>query len=88
MNNSVAIAEFDSEEQVLSRVRHPNIIRLLGSGTTPRKFLVLELLSKGSLSQKLGLRSDLSAQAYRPHFTFLEALRIGNVFTNMCTLYV
>jgi serine/threonine protein kinase len=30
VHSKVAVAEFDAEEQVLCRVRHPNIIRLLG----------------------------------------------------------
>lgn len=54
----VAIAEFETEENVLSRVRHPHIIRLLGAGRSPRKFLVLELLSGGTLAHTLGLRFD------------------------------
>lgn len=32
VQSSVAVAEFDTEEHVLSRLRHPNIVRLLGSG--------------------------------------------------------
>ena len=41
---------------MLSRVRHPHIVRLLGSGSIPRKYLVLEYLSGGTLSHTLGVR--------------------------------
>jgi serine/threonine protein kinase len=59
---------------VLSRIRHPNIVRFLGSGKSPRKFLVLELLSGGSLSHALGLRSDSRNQTWERRFSFLETL--------------
>lgn len=59
---------------MLSRVRHPNIVRFLGSGKVPRKFLVLELLSGGSLSHALGLRADSRNQTWEKRFTFLETL--------------
>lgn len=53
---------------------------LTGSGSDPRKFLVLELLSQGSLAHRLGLRNDVtsssSAQGPRPpKFSLLEALQ-------------
>lgn len=55
-SSAVAVSEFEIEENVLSRIAHPNIIRLLGSGNVPRKFLILECLNGGSLSHVLGLR--------------------------------
>jgi hypothetical protein len=54
LTSAVAVAEFETEENVLLRTKHPNIVRLLGSGNIPRKFLVLELLSGGSLAHSLG----------------------------------
>lgn len=57
VSSAVAVSEFDMEEQILSRVSHPNIIKLFGSGTVPRKFLVLEILQGGSLAHVLGLRA-------------------------------
>jgi uncharacterized membrane protein (DUF485 family) len=54
--SAVAVAEFETEENVLLRTKHPNIVRLLASGNNPRKFLVLELLSGGSLAHSLGER--------------------------------
>ena len=62
---------------VLSRVRHPHIIRFFGSGRVPRKFLVLELLSGGSLSHSLGLRADSQNQTWVKRYTFLETLQLA-----------
>jgi len=56
VSSPVAVSEFDMEEQILSRIAHPNIIKLLGSGTVPRKFLILECLQGGTLAHILGLR--------------------------------
>ena len=58
--SAVAISEFDMEEQLLSNMTHPNIVQLLGSGKYPRKFLVLELLEGGTLSQALVGSSAIS----------------------------
>ena len=38
---------------MLSRVSHPNIIKVIGSGESPRKFIVLEYLSGGTLKRLL-----------------------------------
>jgi len=45
--------EFDIERRILSRVSHPNIIKIIGSGELPRMFLVLEYLSGGTLKRLL-----------------------------------
>lgn len=45
--------ELTKEINILSRLQHPNIIKLLGSGHEPRHFAVLEFLGGGTLSQKL-----------------------------------
>ena len=57
VTSPMAIAEFETEAHILSRIEHPNIIKLLGSGYHPRRFLILELLDGGTLSHSLGLRS-------------------------------
>lgn len=77
ITSPVAVAEFEIEENILSRIRHPNIVRLLGSGTSPRKFLVLELLSGGSLSHSLGLRPDTNNQVWMKKFSFVETLKVA-----------
>ena len=38
------------EEHILTHMRHPNIVRLLGSGKSPRRFIVLEYLKGGTLA--------------------------------------
>ena len=78
ITSAVAVAEFDIEERVLSRVRHPHIVRLLGSGTQPRKYLVLEHLSGGTLSHSLGVRQDRVKQRWLKKFTLLETLKMAH----------
>eukprot|EP01034_Spumella_vulgaris_P036502 gene36502-45015_t len=65
-DDEVAINELDMEIGLLSRMEHPNIIRVIGGGSTPRKFIVMEHLGGGSLHsvlaanpQKPGLASKL-----------------------------
>lgn len=52
-NDGIACHEFDIEFGTLCRVDHKNIIKVIGSGEIPRKFLVLEYLEGGSLYQLL-----------------------------------
>lgn len=78
INSPVALAEFDIEERVLSRVRHPHIVRLLGSGTQPRKYLVLEYLSGGTLSSSLGVQPNQAKQRWLKKFTLLETLKLAH----------
>jgi serine/threonine protein kinase len=73
----VAVAEFETEASVLSRLRHPHIVRFLGSGYQPRRFLVLELLDGGSLSHALGVRVDKDQRSWRRHFSYLDSLKLG-----------
>jgi serine/threonine protein kinase len=51
--NELVRKEFDIEYWMLSRVSHPNIIKVIGSGESPRKFIVLEYLSGGTLKRLL-----------------------------------
>ena len=69
------------EAGVLARLKHPNIINILGVGEKVRKFLVLELLEGGTLSdvikgyQRPGNSSSaaspakLPANHYQPSFS-------------------
>ena len=77
ISSPVAVAEFETEANVLSRLRHPHIVRFLGSGYQPRRFLVLELLDGGSLSHALGVRVDKDQRSWRRHFSYLDALKLG-----------
>ena len=50
----VAVHEFDVEHGILVRVSHPNIIKIMGAGRYPRRFVVLEFLGGGTLGNILG----------------------------------
>ena len=51
--NKIAVHEFDVEHGMLARFNHPNIVKLIGAGRHPRRFIVLEHLSGGSLTDVL-----------------------------------
>lgn len=79
LSSEVALCEFEMEANVLSRVNHPNIIKLLGSGVDPRPFLVLEFLEGGTLAQRVGTRSDWRrGQFFQKSHSMGEALREAN----------
>lgn len=53
---ALAINEIEGELEIHSRLDHPNIVSLIGAGFTPHgvRFVVLERLDGGTLSQLLG----------------------------------
>lgn len=63
--NKVAVHEFDVEHGMLARFNHPNIVRLLGAGRQPRRFIVLEYLGGGSLNSVLGEREKKTGIAQK-----------------------
>jgi serine/threonine protein kinase len=82
VSSPVAVAEFETEASVLSRIRHSHVVRFLGSGYQPRRFLVLELLDGGSLSHALGVRVDKDQRSWRKHFSYLDALKLGRAMAS------
>ena len=58
-NKKIAVDEMNLEMHILSKVDHENIVRINGAGEQPRKFIVLEYLSGGTLDRRL---SELKAQ--------------------------
>jgi hypothetical protein len=74
----VAVHEFDVEQGILARVNHPHIIKLLGSGRFPRRFIVLEYLEGGSLDTILSQNQAKPGFAQklfrRPTFTYENLL--------------
>jgi serine/threonine protein kinase len=82
INSEVALAEFETEAEVLSRLKHPHIVRFLGSGFQPRRFLVLELLDGGSLSHALGVRVDKDQKSWRRSFNYLETLKLSRAMAS------
>jgi serine/threonine protein kinase len=53
---ALAINEIEGELEVHSRLDHPNVVKLIGAGFTPRgvRFVVMERLDGGTLTQLLG----------------------------------
>lgn len=77
--NKVAVHEFDVEHGILCRLSHPNIIRILGAGREPRRFIVMEYLDGDSLSVILSANSKqgLSRKLFHsPTFPFPVLLNL------------
>jgi len=76
--SGVAMHEFNVEHGLLSRISHPNIIKLVGAGIVPRRFIVLEWLGGGTLSTILShnqFKSGLAQKLFRrPSFTYTNLL--------------
>ena len=58
-NKRVAVDELNLEMQILAKVDHENIIRIIGAGEKPRKFIILEYLGGGTLGKLL---NDMTIQ--------------------------
>jgi Protein tyrosine and serine/threonine kinase len=76
--------EFDFEFNILSRLKHPNVIRVLGKGLVPRKFIVMEFLHdtmSGRLQRNV-IKSDtpsISVMFHRytfPHIIMLKEAKL------------
>ena len=84
VGSEVARLEFESECGILSRMNHPNIVSLYGHGHLPRRFLVMELLTGGTLKDKLMERRPFSVTNLffqKPRFDLTEVYRI---FLQLC----
>ena len=81
-HDQIALLEFDSEAELLCRINHPHIIKLIGRGVSPRKFLVLEYLSGGSLSSRQNLiqssHGTTSPILRKPSYTYEQLLSLMN----------
>lgn len=53
---------------LLMRLRHPSIVRLLGAGTDPELFLLIERLDGGTLAQRCG--NSLNIRDRRRRFRY------------------
>ena len=86
-NKELALHEFELEHGMLSRLSHQNIIRLLGAGTSPRKFMVLEYLEGGSLNevlQKNKTKHGMSALLFhKPTFPYLKLLQLAKALAEV-----
>jgi serine/threonine protein kinase len=78
--NETATKEFDHEHGILARIQHKNIIKVLGAGFIPRRFIVLEFLAGGSLNtllqdtaeKQIGLPMKIF---FKPTFTYANLLQ-------------
>ena len=57
--DDIFVEDLETELSILSKVKHNNIIQLYGAGRTPNgnRFLILEYLEGGTLSQKVQLKT-------------------------------
>jgi serine/threonine protein kinase len=53
-DKDVVKQELAFETDILQRVTHPNIVKLVGAGHKPEKFMVIERLDGGTLAQRCG----------------------------------
>lgn len=53
-NETTLPQELELEMGLLMRLHHPNIVRLIGAGTQPEQFLLIERLDGGTLAQRCG----------------------------------
>ena len=77
---AVAINEIEGELEIHAQLDHPNIVGLVGAGTTSKgsRFVVLERLDGGTLSQHLGYDTRIRDRRRRfwkkKQFSYLEVL--------------
>lgn len=75
----IALHEFDLEYGMLSRIKHPHVITILGAGYEPRRFMVLEYLSGGSLHDLLvqyeAKKGFANMMFRKPTFTYIQLLQ-------------
>ena len=78
MNCSLAVSELNVELDLLSRIDHPNIIKILGAGISPKPFIILEPLQ--DVAQLFNL--DRPPLFRRHPFTFLDVLQMAKDFAD------
>ncbi|CAN0336473.1 unnamed protein product, partial [Laminaria digitata] len=73
--------ELELELALLRRIRHENIVRLLGAGQDPERFLIISRLDGGTLAQRCShsprLRDRRGRFGGQQAFTHMELLRCG-----------
>ena len=77
-HDSMALHEFDTEQEILSRIAHPNVVAFVGGGCIPRRFIVLEWLGGGTLSALMNRNQNSKGTSQglfrQPTFTYSEIL--------------
>jgi len=88
---ALAINEIEAELEVHSKLNHPNIVGLIGAGTTSKKvrFIILERLDGGTLTQMLGYDTRIRDRRRRfwkrKQFSFVDVLRIARSIAEAMT---
>lgn len=87
----VAINEIEAELDVHKRLHHHHIVQLLGAGCTSHgvRFVVLERLDGGTLTQRLGYNTRIRDRRRRfwrrKQFSFIEVLSIARAIADAMT---
>lgn len=67
-----------------TRIRHENVVRLLGAGTEPEQFLVITRLDGGTLAQRCNhgrqLRDRRGRFNEKKPFSYMEASAVSFLF--------
>lgn len=88
---ALAINEIEAELEIHARLEHHNIVKLIGAGTTSKKvrFVVLERLDGGTLTQMLGYDTRIRDRRRRfwkrKKFSFVDVLRIARSIAEAMT---
>lgn len=88
---SIAMNEIEGELSIHARLNHHNIVALMGAGTTSRgvRFVVLERLDGGTLTQMLGYDNRIRDRRRRfwkrKQFAFIDVLRIARSIAEAMT---
>lgn len=88
---SIAMNEIEGELAIHARLNHPHIVGLVGAGTTSRgvRFVVLERLDGGTLTQMLGYDNRIRDRRRRfwkrKQFAFVDVLRIARSIAEAMT---
>ena len=88
---SIAMNEIEGELAVHARLNHPHIVTLVGAGTTSKgvRFVVLERLDGGTLTQMLGYDTRIRDRRRRfwkrKQFAFVDVLRIARSIAEAMT---
>ncbi|CAM9852951.1 unnamed protein product [Chrysoparadoxa australica] len=71
--------ELDAEIGMLLRIQHPHIVTLVGAGSKPERFMLIERLDGGTLAQRCGnalqIRDRRRRFRHKRPFTYLELLK-------------
>uniref|UniRef100_A0A6V1S4W8 Protein kinase domain-containing protein n=1 Tax=Heterosigma akashiwo TaxID=2829 RepID=A0A6V1S4W8_HETAK len=81
LDMEAARADLEAEMHFLLRLRHPNVVEIYGAGFNPERFIVLERLDGGTLTEVGGGASHgIGPMKKRKPFSYLETLQYARQF--------